>query len=311
MAQVSVVIPAYNRARYLPATLQSMQAQTMTDWEAVIVDDGSTDDTIAVAQTFVAQDPRIRLVKQPHAGISAARNRGWDHISPASEFLIFLDSDDVWKPHALATFLHALNTHPDALGAHALAQFIDENGHSIYPGEMERWGRNRENVAGSAIVPLMPDQPTTFATLVVKGTISTTGLLLLRRQAAERAGRYDPQVVMCEDWDFWLRVVRQGPLAYVDEVLLGYRWHGQNISTSLQDKRRWERLVRHKLFQTPENTAEQREMIREAHRVIEWRFCMDKWPLLRQSLRQGQVRLGVKQFGYTVGHFARYMRSQP
>jgi glycosyltransferase involved in cell wall biosynthesis len=311
VTKISIVIPAYNRERYLPATLESVREQTVTDWEIIVVDDGSTDGTIAIAEAYAGRDPRIRLVRQSHAGISAARNRGWKESAPTAETLIFLDSDDVWKPHALATLLNALEACPDAVGAHALAHFIDEDGCSTRPGELESWGRNREAVAGDAVVALTAAQPTTFAALIVRGFISTTGVLLLRRAAAEAAGPYDPGLVMCEDWDFWLRVSRQGPIAYVDETLLGYRWHGQNISTNLQRKRRWERVARRKLFRSRENSPDQRRMIRTAYRTIEWRFCLDKWPLLRQSVRQGQVVAGMKQFCYTMGHFARYVRSQP
>ncbi len=311
MQKIGIVIPAYNRERYLAATLESVLAQTVTNWEIVIVDDGSTDCTAAIAEEFVERDSRIHLIRQANVGISAARNRGWQAVSPEADYLIFLDSDDVWKPQALEKLRDAIEATPGAVGAHGLAHFIGEDGQPIRPGELESWGRDRERVEGNTLISLTRAQPTTFSALIVKGFISTTGVLLLRREAAEAAGSYDPDLVMCEDWDFWLRVSRQGPIAYVDEVILGYRWHGQNISTNLQRKRRWERAARRKLFCSRENTPEQRRMIRAAYRSVEWRFCLDKWPLLRECVRHGQVLLGMRQFCYTMGHFARYLRSQP
>src|SRR5262245_39894426 len=102
--RVSIIIPAYNTQATLPKTLASLQAQTNTAWEAIVVDDGSTDLTSEVAATFVAGDSRLRLVRQANAGESAARNAALVHAT--SDWLVFLDSDD-WL---LPTFLERMTS---------------------------------------------------------------------------------------------------------------------------------------------------------------------------------------------------------
>src|SRR5438045_6025761 len=111
MINVSVIIPAYNASATLAETVESLLAQTCSHWEAIIVDDGSDDDTVAVAKSFAERDMRIRVVRQPHQGISAARNTGIDQAR--YEWLLFLDADDWLLPRALERFAEQFADHPD------------------------------------------------------------------------------------------------------------------------------------------------------------------------------------------------------
>ena len=104
---ISIVIPAYNHGRFLEDTLRSIQRQSFRHWECIVVDDGSTDGTSAIAQRYAAEDGRVRTVRIENGGESAARNHGYRLTSPESEFVTFMDSDDIWLPHALATFMPA------------------------------------------------------------------------------------------------------------------------------------------------------------------------------------------------------------
>lgn len=106
MPAVSVIIPAYNASEWLPAALGSLSAQTCPDWEAMVVDDGSTDSTAAAAQRLAAKDARIRLLRQANAGVSAARNAGI--AASEGEYICFLDADDLLHPQALELALGAL-----------------------------------------------------------------------------------------------------------------------------------------------------------------------------------------------------------
>jgi len=114
---VSVVIPACNAAIHLRETIESVLVQTFTDWELVIVDDGSTDATYRVASRFARRDSRIRVVRQPNAGLSAARNSGYAVTDAASRHVVFLDSDDVWTQDALEVLVAALDARPEAAAA--------------------------------------------------------------------------------------------------------------------------------------------------------------------------------------------------
>src|SRR2546421_13123372 len=105
LPMVSVVIPVYNGERYLAEAIESVLAQTICTWELVIVDDGSADGTPGVAQRYAGRDARIRVVRQANGGVAAARNRGMQETDPSSEYVIFLDHDDVWEIDALETLL--------------------------------------------------------------------------------------------------------------------------------------------------------------------------------------------------------------
>jgi glycosyltransferase involved in cell wall biosynthesis len=105
---ISVVVPIYNSGRFLRATLDSVAAQTEGRWECVVVDDGSVDDGPAIAGSFADADPRFRVETQENRGPSAARNAGFCASHRASRYVTFMDSDDVWLPHALGTLLERL-----------------------------------------------------------------------------------------------------------------------------------------------------------------------------------------------------------
>src|SRR3954470_10398453 len=107
MPRVSVVVPIYNVEPYLRHCLDSLAAQTFTDLEVVMVDDGSTDRSAEIARAYSARDPRFRLVRQPNRGLSAARNTGID--ATGGEFLAFVDSDDVVAPTAYEQLVDALD----------------------------------------------------------------------------------------------------------------------------------------------------------------------------------------------------------
>src|SRR5919106_1718045 len=124
---VSVVIAAYNASRTLPQTLKSLRAQTLREFDAVIVDDGSTDETAAIAAS--TGDDRIKVVTQRNAGVSAARNRG--AAETRGEFLSFLDADDLWTPDKLASQLAALRASPDAGLVYSGTRSIDSEGEPL------------------------------------------------------------------------------------------------------------------------------------------------------------------------------------
>ena len=106
---ISVVIPLYNKERQIAHTLRSVFAQTFQDFEVVIVDDGSTDGSVAEVEKFT--DSRIRLIRQVNAGVAAARNRGIEEAQ--GELIAFLDADDEWKPEYLATQYHLYQKYPE------------------------------------------------------------------------------------------------------------------------------------------------------------------------------------------------------
>jgi glycosyltransferase involved in cell wall biosynthesis len=298
---VSIVVPAYNAAAYLGATLDSVIAQSLTDWEAVVVDDGSRDDTSAVARRYTEADSRIRLIRQPNGGLSAARMAGFAQTTPDSAFVIFLDSDDVWEPHALATLAAALDAAPAALGSHGLARFIDSRGERIRPGDAEAYGRDRKAVVGKRVVSLSPDQPTGFSTMTFHDPIFTAGLLLLRREAFERTGGFDVEDRLVEDWPVWIRLTSHGDLVFVDDVLLNYRRHAASLSGEYSRAMYVAAAqVRRRIARSPDLTPEQRHLARVATSLNGRYYARCRWQWVRENLSRGDLKLAATEAGRAI-----------
>jgi glycosyltransferase involved in cell wall biosynthesis len=262
---VSVVVPTYNSTRHLAETIAGVRAQTMTDWELVLFDDGSTDGTVELGRSVAADDPRVRVVAGERAGgVAAARNRGFEATDERSEFVIFLDHDDVWEPDLLATLIDALEDRPDLVAAHGLARCIDGASMPVVDDGLEAWLRDRRGYDGSQIVARSPDKPTRFADLIHANWVVTPGLLLVRRDARLAVGGFDPKAVPSDDWDMSVRLSRLGDFGYVDEVVL--LWRRIADAQSFQS-RRWVQShfhVRRRTIWERTNTREQFALARHA-----------------------------------------------
>jgi tetratricopeptide (TPR) repeat protein len=202
MSTVSIIVPAYNQAHYLGCAIQSALEQTHCDLEVIVVDDGSTDDTAAVAEGFV--DPRVRYVYQENRGLSMARNTGLREAGGA--FVSFLDSDDQFLPRKLELLLAELDRHPEAGLAAGQAIPVDQDGQPI--GQVFDTGLPAEGAQWLLGNPLH------------------VGSVLLRRDWQERVGLFDESLRSYEDWDMWLRLARAGsPMRWVAQPVSLYRFH--------------------------------------------------------------------------------------
>ena len=206
---VSVVIPAFNQARFLPAAIESAIAQTYRDREIIVVDDGSTDDTPEVARRY---GDAVRYVRQANKGLAGARNTGIDRAR--GEFVALLDSDDVWLPGFLEYMLGVADAHPRAAVYFSAWQYIDSGGN------------------------LLPEPPhvhvvppaDTYRTLL-KANFIVPSAVVMRRPAVVSAGLFDEQFRRLEDWELWIRLLRQGQtLAGSTACHLHYRVHGESLS---------------------------------------------------------------------------------
>lgn len=210
MATVSVIIPAWNRAGVIAETLESVRRQTFGDWECIVVDDGSTDDTPRVVAHFVQQDPRFRLIRQENSTAARARNRG--AAEAQGEFLAFLDSDDLFEPDKLAWQVAALRSDPSAVLAYGETfNFKDGDPHK---GGLF-FSDSRERPAGPP--------PAGFEQLLTMNPIIAP---LVRADAFRQAGGFDVSLPSAEDWDMWLSLARRGTLVFEPRLSQRYRSHG-------------------------------------------------------------------------------------
>jgi len=207
--KVTVIIPAYNRERYIGEAIASVLAQTAGDLELVVVDDGSTDGTAAVVAAVA--DPRVRLLSGAHRGISAAMNRGLAAAHGA--YVARCDSDDVWLPALLATLVPILDATPALAAVTARGEYMDADGRPTghLLGTAPRF-------AEDALASLLWDDFTC--------NIATVA----RRRSVEAVGGYDESLPTNEDWDLWLRLARRAPITSVDRVLARARSHDANIT---------------------------------------------------------------------------------
>ncbi|WP_150290578.1 trifunctional glycosyltransferase/class I SAM-dependent methyltransferase/polysaccharide deacetylase [Sphingobium estronivorans] len=187
--RVSVIVPAYNAEATIEAALDSLAAQSFADWEAVIVDDGSTDATAAIVARRAAQDSRFRLVPGAREGAAAARNRG---IALArSQWMSFLDSDDWIDPPFMATMLAALESAPAYRVAYCGYRRVMPDG----------------TMTAGAVDPRVQDAPFSIFARTCAVTINS---LMIDRQMVVDAGGFDTSLPTCEDWDLWQRLSRAG-----------------------------------------------------------------------------------------------------
>lgn len=203
---VSVIVPTYQMGRFLPMALASIQAQTYPDWEVHVVDDGSTDDTAAVMQRFLA-DPRFHYHRGPRRGVSAARNAGIRNAR--GEFVALLDADDMWRPAKLALQVECLRHEPKVGVAYTNVQMVDLEGNPVATYQEPRYdGRITDR-------------------LIVRNFVTGCSSLI-RRELLVRAGSYDESLETGEDYDLWLRLSLQCEFRYLPEVTYLYRqWPGQ------------------------------------------------------------------------------------
>src|SRR5581483_2852957 len=195
---VSAIVPTYNGERFLGQALDSALAQTLRDLEIVVVDDGSTDASPAIAADYAAQHPGIvRVIRQQNQGLCYARNTAL--AAARGRYLALLDCDDVWLPHHLADCVAALERRPDAALAHANVIRIDADA---------------------------------FLALFLRLEHVCCPTAVFRREAIERVGNFDAQFnrLGCEDRDLWLRIATFAKLVYLDDVHAHYRLHGANMS---------------------------------------------------------------------------------
>lgn len=223
--KIAIIIPAYNAAATLEETMASVQAQTIDDWEAVIVDDGSTDATLELAKELAAADPRITAITQTNSGVSAARNAGI--AASTAPLLGFVDADDYWFPTFAARIIETLDADP-ATG--------------VVFGRVEI--RTPEGVP-TGTESTFPEGPINLELLVATNPAATCSTIGARRETLEATGGFAEDLRRCEDHHFLLAAyLADWEVVGIDEALVGYRTSPDGLSANLEGMRdSWDAMV--------------------------------------------------------------------
>lgn len=202
---VTVVIPCFRQAHFLPEAIESVLAQDHAAVEVVVVDDGSPDNVAAVAGRY----PGVKYLRRANGGLAAARNAGMREAD--GEFLLFLDADDRLLPGAIGRGLEELRADPEAMMAAGTWRLIGEEGEPL-----------------PADPPQQP--PEAFPALLESCFISTPAAVLYRRELFGRIGRFDPAVSASADYDLYLRTAARFPVRLHSHTVAEYRRHGANMT---------------------------------------------------------------------------------
>jgi glycosyltransferase involved in cell wall biosynthesis len=231
MPKISVIIPAYNAMTYLPETMATVLKQTYTDFEVVVVNDGSTDNI----EEWINQvgDRRVNLISQTNKGLAAARNEGIAYSQ--AEYLAFLDADDLWESTKLAKQVQVLDSYPEVGLVYTWVTYIDEQRNST-----GRVGVINSQYEGKVW------QKLTKGNLVECGSVA-----MVRRDCFKQCGVFDGDLgSFVEDWDMWLRIAKIYPFKVVKEPLVYYRQVASSASRNWEEMAKSYQVVLEKAFST-------------------------------------------------------------
>ena len=207
---ISVVIPLYNKEKVIARTVESVLNQTMPNFELIIVNDGSKDNSLSVAQQLALLDNRILIINKPNGGVSSARNTG---IKAASgEYIALLDGDDTWDPIFLEEQIRLIHDFPKA----------------------GMWGVNYAFVRNGVPYPCIQGMGVGFRGYVENyfGTthndLFCSSSVVIRKEVFDQVGFFDERIAASEDLDMWFRIILHYPIVYYDKVLVSYQQDAEN-----------------------------------------------------------------------------------
>lgn len=229
MPLISIVIPAYNAQNTILETIQSVQKQTFTDFELIVINNGSTDQTLKLLNNI--QKPCLKIFSyQENAKVAMARNRG---ISQAKgEFIAFLDADDIWAPDKLELQLTALRENPEAGLAYSWTCNMDEKGENFASGHHVTFEGN------------------VYAQLLAENFIAHGSNPLIPIKVIEMVGEFDPTLAASEDWEYWLRIAAKWSFVVVPKEQIFYRQSSRSLTSKVEIMQEGSLVVLERAFQS-------------------------------------------------------------
>ena len=229
---VSVIMPTFNRLEFLRPAIRSVFAQTLTDWELIIADDGSSAETRAYLESLA--DPRVKIIWLAHSGRpSAVSNIAIGEAR--GDYIAFLDSDDLWLPRKLAAQVESLRSHPERGWSYTRFALVDGSGNPMVSKRAADWP------APSGWI---------LEKILTEATVIAQPSVIISRPLLNRVGAFDEALIMCYDDELWLKLAAQSQIDGIDEPLTLVRRHGQHSGSDViawRDRRR----VFEKALRTP------------------------------------------------------------
>ena len=275
---MTVIVPCFNYGHFLPETLESLSRQSHPRWECIVVDDGSTDNTQAVVQSYVRRDSRYHYMHQHHRGLAAARNLGIR--AGRGEYFQFLDADDLIEPRKLERHVRHLAEHEEVGIVYSPVRYFTTTE-----------SRERRYSMREPDEPWMPQtsgrgRPVISA--IARDNFMAVNCPLVRRDVTARAGGFDETLPALEDWDYWIRCAIQGAwFQYLDEpdTYALVRHHAASMSNdSLRMTRALIALCRQALRSAPDAGA---------RALFAWRLASARHNLYALQLRKGMPVRGL------------------
>lgn len=214
--KVSVIIPIYNRADILPRTIKSVLNQTFKDFELIIVDDGSLDNTKEVVEEFQRKDPRIRYIWQENSG-APARPKNTGIKNAKGKYIAFLDHDDEWLPQKLEKQIKLFENSKTNIG------FVGCNT-LVLDEEKEKFLKPRL---------MLKDLNSVFKELLKGNFIFTSSSVVVKKEILDKIGFFDENLKQADDWDMWLRIAKKYKFNFVPEFLIKYYVYKSGITVNM------------------------------------------------------------------------------
>ena len=262
MPKLSIVTPSYNQGQFIKATIDSILSQDFTDFEYIIMDGGSTDETLDILRSY--NDPRLTWVSEPDNGQTDAINKGL--AKATGDYFAYLNSDDVYKPGAFRQIVEYFETHSDVDMVFGDCEVIDEN------GDFQSLRKSRPyDIKDFLMLKFQMSQPSTF----------------WRRAVIDSIGMFDPQFHMVMDYDYWIRLgLHEHKSAYIAETFAGFRVHGDNKSMNMLPFMQEVEIVFNKVFQSNVSQTD----LSQIQESVFARFYLIKACYLRLNKKTSEAR---------------------
>ena len=259
MPRVSVIIPTYNQARFIPATISSVLEQTYKDFEIIVIDDGSTDDTQKELERFGS---KIKVILQPNSERAVSRNNGVKNSTGA--YIAFLDSDDLWSPDKLEKQVEVLDNLKDIVLVYGQSYRINDKGEQIKSAKRQMHG-----FSGNVFEKLL------MRNFIVSATP------MIKREDFDKTAGFQTKYIPYEDWEFWLRFSLLGEFYFLPTPMSYYRIHPEQSvkQATAENIERVTNLLLEDSFKL-EETSE--DIIRKSLGLANLRYCY--WYLLANQI---------------------------